>query len=201
MSAQRRLWVSGFGAFPGVERNPSRELAFLLASQGLGPGWLDLCIDAAELPVVFAEVPGAIDRSLAALASPPQVLLGLGVRSAGHAFRLERLARGSFDSTRADNSGATGAGIDLGPTLRTDFDLAPLAAAMQAAGSGPVLLSDDAGRYVCERTYRHLLTRAEDLHARALFLHVPPFDVQPLDRQFQAVAALARALLPPDPLR
>lgn len=195
MSKARRLWISGFGPFPGVERNPSRELAFGLAETGLGQGWADVRIDAVELPVVFSEVPDAIDRALAALDGRPDVLLGLGVASTGTGFRLERRARGRFDENRADNAGRTGAGIDLGEDLFTDFDVSQLAAAMEATGCGPVLVSEDAGRYVCERTYRHLLTRARGLGIPALFLHVPPLAVLAFDRQLAAVAALGRALL------
>src|SRR5204862_4802559 len=109
-------------------------------------------------------------------------------------FRLERRARGIFDTTRPDNDGATGAGIDLGPTRSTDFDLEKLANRMRAAGAGEVRISEDAGRYVCERTYLHLLTRAEELGARAVFLHVPPVEVIDLERQIACVTALAQEL-------
>src|SRR5687767_5251833 len=108
----RRLLVTGFGPFPGVERNPSREIAQALEQRGLGPG---VEVIAAELPVAFAGVAPAIDEVLGRLQPPPDVLLGLGVWSHGDSFRLERRARGSFDGKRADNQGDTGAGIDLGP--------------------------------------------------------------------------------------
>jgi len=187
----RCLFITGFGPFPGVERNPSREIARALAERDLVPG---AHVVAAELPVAFGAVAGAIDAALAALAEPPDVLLGIGVWSRGDSFRLERRARGRFDDTRPDNDGATGAGLDLGPERRTTLDLEALAERMRAAGAGLVRISDDAGRYVCERTYLHLLTRAEELGAQALFLHVPPLEVVELERQIACAAALARAL-------
>ena len=122
-------------------------------------------VNAAELPVVFSEVAGAIDAALARLPAPPDLLLGIGVWTKGTGFRLEWRARGTFDDRRPDNAGATGAGLDLGPERRTDWDLAHLARRMEAAGAGTVLLSEDAGRYVCERVYLHLLIRAEELGA------------------------------------
>lgn len=187
----RRLFVTGFGPFPGVERNPSREIALALARRGLG---LDVEIIAAELPVTFADVAAAIDAALERMPHPPDVILGLGVWGNGDSFRLERRARGVFDTTRPDNAGATGAGIDLGRERSTDWDLDPLAECMRAAGAGLVRISDDAGSYVCERTYLHLLERAEKLGARALFLHVPPIAIIDLERQIACVTALAHEM-------
>jgi pyroglutamyl-peptidase len=186
------LFVTGFGPFPGVRRNPSREIAFALAERRGVPG---ARIVAAELPVTFGSVAAAIDAALGDLEEPPRILLGLGVWSRGDGFRLERRARGKFDPARPDNEGATGAGLDLGPERATALDVAELAARMTEAGVGPVRVSDDAGGYVCERTYLHLLTRAEELGADALFLHVPPLEVLDLELQIQAVTALARALM------
>ena len=186
-----RLFVTGFGPFRGVERNPSREIARALEVRGLGPA---VEVIAAELPVTFAAVAPAIDAALARLERPPDVLLGLGVLSRGENFRLERRARGVFDATRPDNEGATGAGIDLGPERSTNWDLERLAERMRTAGAGEVTISDDAGRYVCERAYLHLLTRAESLGARALFLHVPRLEFIELERQIACVTALAKEL-------
>jgi pyrrolidone-carboxylate peptidase len=58
----RRLLITGFGPFPGIERNPSREIAQALERSGLGE---NLHVDAAELPVVFADVAPALDVVLA----------------------------------------------------------------------------------------------------------------------------------------
>ncbi len=188
---RRRLFVTGFGSFPGVERNPSREIARTLEERGLSTG---IQVDAAELPVAFHAVAPAIDAALEALTRPPDVILGIGVWGNGNCFRLERRARGIFDATRLDNDGDTGAGIDLGPERTTDYDLARLAEVMRTAGAGEVRISEDAGRYVCERTYLHLLTRAQELGARAIFLHVPPLEVIDIERQIACVTALAREL-------
>lgn len=186
----RRLLVTGFGPFPGVERNPSREIAQAL-TRGLLP---DIVVSAAELPVAFQAVAAAIDAALGALPEAPDVILGLGVWGRGDGFRLERRARGVFDATRLDNEGRTGEGLDLGPERTTDFDLQHLAQVMAEAGAGDVRISEDAGRYVCERTYWQLLTRAQELGAHALFLHVPPLEVRGLELQIAAVAALAREI-------
>ncbi len=189
--SRSRLFLTGFGPFPGVERNPSREIARALEERGLGAG---IEVTAAELPVAFHAVAAAIEEALAALARQPDVILGIGVWGNGNCFRLERRARGIFDATRLDNDGDTGAGIDLGPERATDYNLERLAEVMRAAGAGEVRISDDAGRYVCERTYLHLLARAQELGARAIFLHVPPLEVIDLERQIACVMALAREL-------
>jgi len=188
----RRLLVTGFGPFPGVQRNPSREIARALEQRGLGDG---VEVSGAELPVAFTQVAPAIDAVLRQMVPPPDAILGLGVWGNGDAFRLERRARGVFDTTRLDNAGETGAGIDLGPPLATNLDLERLAERMRLAGAGEVRLSEDAGGYVCERTYRHLLTRAREFGARAVFLHVPPLEVVDLERQIACVRALALELV------
>src|SRR5688572_14979637 len=102
--APRQLLVTGFGPFPGVARNPSREIAEALATQGIGT---EVEVTGAELPVAFAEVAPAIDAVLDRLPQPPDVILGLGVWGNGDSFRLERRARGVFDRTRVDNAGET----------------------------------------------------------------------------------------------
>ncbi|HUR29682.1 MAG TPA: hypothetical protein VM509_15940 [Planctomycetota bacterium] len=190
--ARRHLLVTGFGAFEKVERNPSREIARALEQDGIGE---DVDVSGAELPVEFTAVAPAVDAILRQMLTPPDVILGLGVWSQGDGFRLERRARGTFDTKRADNAGTTGAGINLGLSRSTDFDLEHLAACLRAAGAENVRISEDAGGYVCERTYLHLLTRAKDIGAKALFLHVPPLEVVALEQQISCVKALARELV------
>jgi pyroglutamyl-peptidase len=184
--------VTGFGAFPGTERNPSREIARALEDDP-PPG---VRLRSAELPVTFAGAPPAIDLALEGLAGVPDLLLGLGVQPDPW-FRLERRARGRLTGERPDNDGSTAGGLDVdaGPDLETALDLERLARAMRAAGAPDVRLSDDAGGYVCERTYHHLLSCGRALERPALFLHLPPAaTLEPAD-QLPFVRALLAACL------
>jgi pyroglutamyl-peptidase len=181
--------VTGFGPFPGRERNPSREVAALLEREP-PPG---LRVAARELPVTFLGAPAALRAAQDSLPERPVALLALGVHPEP-CFRLERRARGRFDGAREDADGrtATELELDLGPELVSELDLEDLAEALRAAGAGEVRLSDDAGGYVCERTWRALLEAGRELGVPALFLHVPPAEHVAAELQ----APLVRALLP-----
>lgn len=181
------ILVTGFGPFPGHAENPSRAVA--LALQRRPPRGLR--VRAAELPVTFEGAPIAVARFVERFAhARPVLLLGLGVQREGY-FRFERRARGRFDAARVDNAGRTGARIDLGGELRTDVDLARLAELLRGAGAHDVRLSNDAGRYVCERAYRALLEQGRTLRVPTAFLHVPP--PKYVDSALQA--RLVRAML------
>lgn len=180
--------VTGFGAFLDVERNPSGELARLLEAEPP-----EGCrVRGIELPVTFDGAPVAIAEELERLGQTPVLLLGTGVHR-GPCFRLEKQARGNLKSDRPDNAGriADGEGIVLGEDLATELELSSLVPLLEAPELDPVMLSEDAGGYVCERTYHALLTEANARSIPALFLHVPPLEFMESERQ----AAHARALV------
>lgn len=189
------MLVTGFGPFLEVERNASGEVALALAAlpaDALGGAR----VAAGVLPVVFAEVADAVDALLAGLAPEvPGLLLGLGVHRGG-SFRLERGARARLDSPKTDNAGRRAA--ELAPLgerdLATDLDLERLGRVLRSAGADEIQLSDDAGGFVCERAYHHLLARADALGVPALFLHVPPLERVPVEAQVPVVAGLVAAL-------
>lgn len=168
------ILVTGFGPFPGVAHNPSGALAESLAAQP--PAGLELA--STVLPVTFAGVPGALSDFVEAHhAAPPRALLSMGVHP-GEGFRLERCARARPSSGKVDDSGVVGQDFDAGRERRTSLDLERLAAELlpTAAALGGIRVSEDAGGYVCDWTYQHLLQHAERLGVPALFLHVPPLE-------------------------
>ena len=181
--------VTGFGPFPGVEHNPSGELALALAADP-PPG---AAVRADVLPVTFDGVGAAYDELLAG--SAPDVLLSLGVHR-GPEFRLERRARGRLETSRPDAAGRVGGVLELSdePELACGYDLEELARVLIAAGAASVRLSSDAGQYVCERTYHHVLTRARERGLPALFLHVPPLEFASVEEQLAVVRPLVAHL-------
>jgi pyroglutamyl-peptidase len=185
--------ATGFGPFPGRELNPSREIARGLAEDP-PPG---VRVRASELPVTFLGAPPAVRAAVAALAPErPAFLLGLGVQPEP-CFRLERFARGRYDTERLDNEGNSAAELRpvVGPDLESDLDFQALARVLRAAGAPDVRLSTDAGGYVCEITYHALLQEAARLGVRALFLHLPPAEVLSVAEQTPMVRTLLAALL------
>ncbi len=192
MVGARWLLVTGFGPYEEVVHNPTRELALALA--GAPPEGVRVI--GRELPVSFEAAPRELRRILDELGGAPEALLGLGMQRKSW-FRLERCARGRFDTARFDNDGQSPARapIELGPTLRSPLDMERLAAALRAAGAGDVRISEEAGGYVCERLYYELLSVASALGVPGLFLHVPPSRVRSSEEQLPLVRALAAELV------
>ena len=155
---------------------------------------------ASSLPVTFAGSPGALGEHVAAQATQGlDLLLSMGVHpDAG--FRLERRARAAPSSDKPDQAGASGAaaGLRFADRARaTTLDLEQLAAGLAelTADLGGLRLSEDAGGYVCDWTYQHLLQHGERLGVPALFLHVPPLERVPLDEQRRVVEGLLALLV------
>jgi len=189
---ERLILLTAFGPFPGVERNPSREVAAGLERDPPR----DVRILTRELPVTFKGVPAAIDAFLDEHAGGhPAALVGLGVQRRA-TFRLERRARGQYDSERPDNDGFAPVqlGLDVGVELTTRVDLERLAEGLRRAGAPAVEISTDAGGYVCERTYHQLLLRGEELALPTIFLHIPPWEAMDPAEQVPFVRAMLELL-------
>jgi pyrrolidone-carboxylate peptidase len=183
--------VTGFGPFEKRRFNPSRVIAAALERQP--PRGVRVL--ARELPVSFRGAPREVERFVARHARKrPVLLLGLGVQRASW-FRFEKRARGVFSTERVDNDGVAGAelGGRVGPTLQTSLDVRRLARLLREAGAHDVRLSNDAGGYVCERTYHALLSAGREHGIPAVFLHVPPAAAFASRKQTQLVRALLRA--------
>jgi pyroglutamyl-peptidase len=96
-----------------------------------------------------------------------------------------------------DNEGRTAVelGLPAGEDVEVGLDLEPLVQVLADAGAGEVRISDDAGGYVCERTFRELLLCGRELGVPALFLHVPPAGHLPATLQAPIVRALVERLV------
>lgn len=182
------LLVTGFGPFLEVRENPSGRLALQLDGERIA----GVPVRGVELSVAFDRIGPEYGAALASLAPlQPLALVSLGVHREGW-FRLEERARPELASDRPDNDGRSASSLGaLGDEeLRTGLDLAALEAALRAGGAAEVGRSDDAGGYVCERTYYEVLERARAFSVPGLFLHVPPLEAVPLESQRGPVEAL-----------
>ncbi len=177
----KTLLVTGFEPFLDVRVNPSGEVARRLDG-GLLTG--DVRVVGCQLPVSFEAAPLAFQAAFDALPAPPLAIVSLGVHR-GPSFRLERRAGAVFESGQQDNDGRTGAGVRLeGPDRReATLDLEACAAWLREAGAGEVMISSDAGGYLCERVYRAGLDVGARVGIPALFLHVPPVEFVGVDDQ------------------
>ena len=184
--------VTGFGPFPSVPDNPSEKVAKLLQSEP--PSGIE--VRALELPVSFARAKSCLEAFLAEVPERPSVLLGLGAHRKSY-FRLERRARRILDSVKPDNEGQFAAAFSpLGDQdLITSCDLEQAAKTLVAPELEPVVISDQAGGYVCELAYHALLEAGGRLGVPALFLHVPPAEFLAPTDQAQHVRKLLSLLV------
>ena len=180
------LVVSGFGPFEDVPLNPSGQIALELPVRA---SW-DAPVAGGVLPVSFRRAPVAFDRLLLSLPAP-RGLLPIGVHP-GEGFRVEERAGGRFEiHDRPDMDGGVAAEVgEAGEDRETVVDAEALAEVLREAGAPAVEVSRDAGGYVCERLYHHVLGLSAALGVPAVFLHVPPPEVLPVERQVELVAAL-----------
>lgn len=165
------LLVTGFGPFPGWERNPTPAMVKAVATLRL-PG-------VRIVPHVFATVYAEVARDLPALIArhrPDAVLLfGLAGRT-GH-IRIEKHAHNVATRRVPDAAGAFHVSADIvaeGPwRVPTAFACGPLTHALRRAGLD-ARLSPSAGEYLCNFAYWLALEAvARGEVKRALFVHVP----------------------------
>lgn len=157
--------VTVFGPFPGQPENPTERIADALAGEDH--------VVSHVLDVSYARAVQQIDELLRMIR--PAAAVGFGVVGGAWGVRLEEEARNRGGATTPDVDGALGEDgpIDGGPpTVPTRLPLPEIADALVGAGI-PVEPSDDAGRYVCNLVFRHLVTHPALAGRPAGFIHVP----------------------------
>lgn len=187
------ILVTGFGPFENVEENPSARLVERLDADPPESAQ----IAARILPVSFRGATSEIDAALAALEPRrPAAMLLLGVHKKGRIFRLEKRATTRLKPGRPDMVGVDGKSVQIAeaPDLETTLDVDALASALTDGGAPGVEISEDAGGYVCERSYRHALERGVELAIPAVFVHVPAIKHVSVDKQVRPMRALVSAL-------
>lgn len=202
------LVVTGFGPFPGVERNPTADLIESLACCA------DPLLAGAEtyiLPTRYGEAPDALASGLAAnlAENAPVALIMTGYSHRAPGVVIERRASNLCHPDKPDSGGAfprsTGGPEHLLDACGCDTDA--LATAVRV-GDLQCELSDDAGGYVCNHLYFNALSQLSARPgSRAVFVHLPAIEGTPLARvsaaalslqeMQQALGIIARALLYP----
>jgi pyroglutamyl-peptidase len=170
-----KILMTGFVPFPGVEINPS-ELLIRYYQDGAVPLPDGVQVIAEVLPTAF-EAAGLRIRELIR-EEQPDAVLGLGVAQKRDKINIERVAHNWDEAKIPDNDGVLRSGQKIAPDgAETYFSTLPvdkLLAAMSAAHI-PAVLSDDAGRYVCNHVYYSARDEIEhlDKHIPCGFIHIP----------------------------
>ncbi|MBS0193402.1 MAG: pyroglutamyl-peptidase I [Proteobacteria bacterium] len=173
-----RVLLTGFEAFDGEDINPARQIAETLSGEHIGGHR----VDAAVLPVSFADALPALTQALEA--SRPTLTICLGQAGGRTRLSIERVAINLIDARIPDNTGAqpidTPVIADAPAAYFSTLPVKAMLAALHAAGV-PAELSFSAGSYVCNAVFFALM---HALHARASatpsataarggFIHVP----------------------------
>ena len=195
VGAELRVLVTGFVPFGDDEYNPSGVAANALDGRrvdALGPlGYYSArIIGRGNIPVRFGdETNAAADVVLQTiLDARPDIVICLG-QGEDLRFRVELRAR---DNTARHDPRIRTSSPEYRSSYTTGLDADRLVAAMRAAG-GDATTSVDAGFYVCEDLFYHVMriveTRPGDVMIRAAgFIHVPRYvvvDVGERDAQSQ----------------
>ncbi len=165
-----RLFITGFGPFPGVKDNPSARLVRHIAMLDQKTGFLEHVICHTHiLPTEWGRAGDELAQQFAAF--KPDMALHFGYSPQARGLVLERLAHNRRCGS-PDAKGRRMACTEIEPgapaRLETFFDLNKLINSPPPANCD-FQLSDDAGTYLCNEIY----FRSLRLSKTALFVHIP----------------------------
>jgi pyroglutamyl-peptidase len=184
----RRILVTGFGAFPGTPVNPTETLVAALATCAAPPG---VALSTRLLPVSWTETARLLEEAIAEIR--PDAVLMFGVAGRSRAIRIEMRAANRAHVAAADAGGrlVSRDRLDVdGPAYRrARCDGVALLRAAAALGV-PARVSRDAGTYLCNAALWTALAATEETVPVA-FVHVPPSERLPPER----LLAVARAMV------
>ena len=165
-----KILITAFESFGGPATNITQDVLSALPCNIGKAEVIKQC-----LPVSFERAPIALREIITE--HNPDMLLLLGQCPNGENIRLERFAMNMMDSYKADNDGYCPSEEQIYPdaplAYRTPIDIKTIANNLQK-NKLPVVVSNTAGLYVCNRVYYEAL----HLQQNALFVHIPKnFDI------------------------
>lgn len=170
-----KLLMTGFAPFPGVEVNPT-ELLIRYFQDGAVPLPYHLTLIAEVLPTAF-DLAGSRIRELIRDELPDAVLC-LGVAQKRAEINLERVAHNWDEARIPDNMSVQRSGEKIVPdgaeVYYSTLPVEQIKSCLDAANIESVL-SDDAGRYVCNHVFYSARHEIELLGLKIPcgFVHVP----------------------------
>lgn len=171
-----RALVTGFEIFGGHDVNPSQLLAEELGG--------------VVLPVSFARAADALRRAIDE--RDPGLVLCLGLADGDTAISVERFAHNLDEASVVDNEGASGSGGSIDPNgplaFASRLPVDAIVAALEAQQI-PAVVSRDAGGALCNHVFYALMGMLP-AEAKGGFVHVPPLDAIPHERQLLAIRTI-----------
>ncbi|KAI4328280.1 hypothetical protein L6164_020647 [Bauhinia variegata] len=203
------IHVTGFKKFQGVAENPTEtivnNLKDYVEKRGLPSGvTLGICTvletaGVGALPQLYQTMESGVSKT--DTASNKQVLwLHLGVNSGAFKFAIEKQAVNEATFRCPDELGWQPQQVPIAPEdggiSRTKETSVPVEAILKFLQKGgyDVMISDDAGRFVCNYVYYQSLRFAEQKGNKSLFVHVPLFSRIDEETQMRFAASLLEAI-------
>ena len=171
--------ITGFGSFPGVEKNPTEELIHDLSKHSSSQ---PVDIHAIVLDVSFERSAKKLMHHLQSNSVSPMFLLHFGVSRSPY-LRIERQAVNEKHASIPDIDGMHCDGVAIDPkyaltkSISSSLHTDKLIQHLRKIGY-PAKISYDAGRYVCNSTYYQSLrwtqSQQDSQGISSIFVHVPP---------------------------
>ncbi|KAJ7943659.1 Pyrrolidone-carboxylate peptidase [Quillaja saponaria] len=201
--------VTGFKKFQGVTENPTEtivnNLKDFVERKGLRAritfGSFTILETAGDsaLPSLYQTLESGISKTNG-VSNEQVVWLHLGVNSGAHKFAIERKAANEATFRCPDESGWQPQQVPIVPedggisrTRETSCSAEAIFRFLKNKGYD-VMISDDAGRFVCNYVYYHSLRFAEQKGHKSLFVHVPLFTKIDEETQMRFAASLLEAI-------
>jgi pyroglutamyl-peptidase len=200
--------ITGFGPFDGVPENPTEKIVKLFERENSikREGWTVVYkvmeVSVSECSKFHTEVKSSVEEL-------PDVYIHLGVNGHGTCIQLEQTAYNNMTFRCADESGfkAEKQKIDesreLECPIHTAFDLKKIVDSVNDTAEimkddiKPMVVSTDPGRFLCNYIYFQSLLNleADTKSAKAVFCHIPPFEVISMDTQVPLLKKVMNSIL------
>lgn len=200
------IFLTGFSSFDGVDCNPTEVLINHLKGSSLNLEYDDTCTIEARLEVVKVAV-HSVNELLDSFIPDPSceliLLVHLGVDCNDINIKLERTAWNDMSFRIPDvhgyqpNAMVIEDNLPLTHVRTTTINLSNVCQFLRSMDESiPVVLSDDAGRYLCNYIYyKSLQIQSKFDNSRSLFIHVPTFDKVSMDVQLNIIVEILRMII------
>ncbi|MBR56863.1 MAG: hypothetical protein CMH54_02270 [Myxococcales bacterium] len=178
------LYLTGFGAFPGVDRNLTGEVASHFNNRKFG-----------KLTVVSDVLPVSYERSAAQVEEGirehnPRIIVEMGLVALDSVLRLETWAVNEMTGRLPDCDGFQPREVPIDENkefksiYQTSMNVGPVLEEYRRSGF-PGRISCNAGRYVCNSVYYRTLAQLAESNSKtpAVFLHLPMVGLRPFGDQ------------------
>lgn len=135
-----------------------------------------------------------------------RIFIHLGVSGEAKCFHLEEYAYNNKNFRVPDENGnqpincnISANDLNIDASLKTSLDVTSLKTELESLGHS-ALISDDPGRFLCNYIHYQSLSLCSSLqnlnmnHSTSLFVHVPPIETVPLEKQIEFVKDLLQLI-------